>query len=179
MNHLNILPPNATKLEKSIIAAFLNQLANKDNNIRKLFSPQLCPSEFLAYLASLLSVDFASYNKADETQKRKMIKESISIHRRKGTLGALTQALAVMDYSLTVREWYEYGGQAHTFTTDVIVDAQKDINLDLKLIRNIINTNKNVQSAYIFNLLNQSQSNIYVGGAIEAKHQFNLSGEAS
>ncbi|MCF6766699.1 hypothetical protein L3V82_13075 [Thiotrichales bacterium 19S3-7] len=38
MNHLNILPPNATKLEKSIIAAFLNQLANKDNNIRKLIA---------------------------------------------------------------------------------------------------------------------------------------------
>ncbi|MCF6777570.1 phage tail protein I [Thiotrichales bacterium 19X7-9] len=179
MTDVNILPPNATDLEKSLVGAFLNQIELKNNVIRLLFKPDLCPIEFLPYLASYLSVDFEPYNKADEAQKRQMIAESIDIHRKKGTLGALEKALGAMDYEINVREWYQYsGGIPHTFTIDVITDTTKNdkVSLDLDLIRNVIDTNKNVQSAYLFNLETRSQSIVNAGLKVALKNKTILYG---
>lgn len=178
MSDPNLLPPNATDLEKAIVSAFLNQLAQKDNVIRTLFNPNECPLAFLPYLASFLSVDFEPYNQADETKKRQMIAESIEIHRKKGTLGALEKALGTLDYQLDLREWYEYGGIPHTFTLDVITDTAQDRNqsLDLKLIRTVIDTNKNVQSAYRLNLVTNTYGVNYLGGGLSLKNKTILKG---
>ncbi|MCF6777732.1 phage tail protein I [Thiotrichales bacterium 19X7-9] len=175
---MNLLPPNSTELEKAIVGAFETVLNSKDLLIQKLWNADCCPDEFLPYLASFLSVDFRAYNKATNEQKRAMIKSSIDIHRKKGTLGALKRALETIDYQLSLREWYEYNGVPHTFTLDVVVDKNKQINSDLKAIKHLIDANKNVQSSYIFNLANDMDDKIKAGGFVASVHEYSLRGVA-
>lgn len=153
-----LLPNNSTSLEKSIVSAFESVLDSKDILIKKLYNADECPTEFLVYLAWFFNVDFSIYNKLEEPAKREYIKQSINIHRRKGTLGALKEALKVDGYDIEIVEWYESGRIPHT--ANIKVSGNKDF--DIELIKQISNKNKNVQTILNF---------IY-GLKVEAKHKF-------
>jgi P2-related tail formation protein len=49
-------------------------------------------------------------------QKRAVIRQSIQVHKQKGTLGALRRALAAFTYArVDIREWFQHGGDPFTF----------------------------------------------------------------
>ena len=59
-------------------------------------------------------------NWTDDT-KREVIKNSLWVHERKGTLGAVKRALLAMKYDATVIEWFQKSprGKAGTFSVEV------------------------------------------------------------
>ena len=55
-----------------------------------------------------------------EGVKRAVIKASLEVHRRKGTIGAVKRALAAFELeNVSVVEWFEYGGPPYTFKVEV------------------------------------------------------------
>lgn len=92
---LSILPPNATQIERAIEAALRPEIDL--SVITTLWDPDRCPERLLPWLAWALSVDFW-----DDTwpvgTRRQVIRESVMINRRKGTIGAVKRALAAAGY---------------------------------------------------------------------------------
>ncbi len=142
----SILPPNATALEKDFEQTFAQRLAALNGNLRYINNPDLCPSNLLPWLAWAVSVDVWS-NSWTDSQKRAVIRESVQVHRTKGTLGALKRALAAFVFSdIRIEEWFEYGGEPYMFRVYAIFREDGLSMDDADLIYNSIMQTKNLRS---------------------------------
>jgi len=112
----SILPFNASPLLKDLEAATGSRLSLlNEERVRWLNNPDLCPAHILPWLAWAVSVDVWS-DDWPLSQKRAVIRQSIQIHKRTGTLGALKRALAAFAYAkIDIKEWFETGGDPFTF----------------------------------------------------------------
>lgn len=101
----HLLPANSTEFEKKAAIAFQDAVNNKIL-ISELLNPDLCPSDFLDYLAWAFSVDYWQENWSDQ-EKRIAIKNSFIIHKKKGTLSALKKVVKLFGLDLKIKEWFE------------------------------------------------------------------------
>lgn len=115
----NLLPPNASQLEK-LAAQACAELAGIPVPIRELSDPDRCPAQFLPYLAWQRSVD--RWDPAwSEATKRQVIKAAYFVHAHKGTIGALRRVVEPLGYLIRVVEWWqrEPEGVPGTFSLDI------------------------------------------------------------
>jgi len=81
-----------------------------------------------------------------ENEKRNLIKNSIKMHRYKGTKYALVEILKNLNVIGEVKEWFEYGGEPFCFKIQLrIFDRPISEETENKLIA-LINEYKNVRS---------------------------------
>lgn len=110
----HLLPKSATPLERALSAAAAGQLEQPHNVVRDAWDPDRCPVHLLPYLAAAWSVD--EWDPAwSEAEKRQAIRDSVWLHKHKGTIGALKRALAQVRLAVTVSEWFQHGGAPYTF----------------------------------------------------------------
>ena len=119
----SILPPNATAQERAQEAA-ITRMSDIPVEIGKLWDPDTCPVELLPWLAWALSVDEWDSQWSEQT-KRSFIKQSVTVHKHKGTVGAVKRALASLGVSIDFLEWFDdvhdialapiHSTQPHTF----------------------------------------------------------------
>lgn len=95
-------------------------------------------------LAWQLHVDFYD-KKLPLANKRKLVKQSIDWHRRKGTKYAVEQVVSAAIGNSTIEEWFEYNGKPYTFRiTNESNTVGKSISMEM-LVK-CINSVKNVRS---------------------------------
>jgi phage tail P2-like protein len=141
----SLLPPNASKLLKDLESVFGNSFDLPTLN-RYVANPDLAPAHILPWLAWAVSVDDWSDNWSEEV-RRNVIKASIEVHKKKGTIGALKKALQALKYeNVKVEEWFEYGAEPYFFR--VFFDITKPGFNDnfLSEARRIIENAKNARS---------------------------------
>ncbi|SFD14052.1 phage tail protein I [Pseudoalteromonas denitrificans] len=119
----SLLPPNATGLEKNLDTA-CTRLGQIPVEIGKQWHPDTCPEHLLPWLAWALSVDEWDEHWSEHS-KRAMLKQSVSIHKHKGTVGAVKRALKTLNIEFDFLEWFEecedialapiHSTQPHTF----------------------------------------------------------------
>ena len=102
---MNLLPPNTTHLEKKITEVSATAF-NLNGDLSSLIRIDDAPSDYLSILAWQFSVDRWQDDWPDEI-KRAQIKNSIKVHRHKGTNYALRQIVESFGYSLKVHEWFD------------------------------------------------------------------------
>lgn len=91
-----LLPPNSTPAERALEQATA-RIGAVPVPIATLWNPDTCPIAILPWLAWALSVD--NWDSGwSETSKRASLREAISIHRVKGTIGSVKRALAAAGY---------------------------------------------------------------------------------
>lgn len=93
-----LLPPNAAPLERaleSVAAARFDVVAVE--RLRNLANPRAIPAALLPWLAWAYSVDEWDSTWTEPVQ-REVVAQSIEVHRRKGTVGAVRRALAAAGY---------------------------------------------------------------------------------
>jgi phage tail P2-like protein len=112
----DLLPPNAAPQERALSLATGRDIAVP---VKELWSPQTCPAGILPWLAWALSVDEWDPAWPEQTQ-RNTIAASIEQHRRKGTIGALRQALQRLGYEVEIDE---QTGAAYTFALRLKLNA--------------------------------------------------------
>lgn len=90
MSNATLLPPNATPLERALAKA--GSMPHSPEEIRKLWNHRTCPLHLLPWLAWAWSVD--EWDTAwTEGQQRAMVGASIKLHKKKGTVWAVREAL--------------------------------------------------------------------------------------
>jgi phage tail P2-like protein len=111
---LDLLPPNATAQERAMSLATA-RAGEVPMQIKQVWNPQTCPAGILPWLAWALSVDAWDSNWTEQ-QKRDAIEASVSVHRVKGTVGAVRRALQAIGYEVMVDE---NTGTPYTFRLQV------------------------------------------------------------
>lgn len=142
----NLLSPNSTPLERRAATAnaLLGDLAVP---LRDLVNPDTCPAALLPWLAFSLSVDSWEMDWSD-LQKRETIKNSLAMHRNKGTIGAVKSALAALGYEAQVQEWFNQIPTGAPYTYKLLLKVDQ-IGIDqsaLQVIQNVIAKTKNLRS---------------------------------
>lgn len=131
----DLLPPNATQLER-ILAAANARLGDIPVDLRWLVRPDDCPLEFLPWLAQSLSVDSWDMNWS-EAQKRDTIKASLGVHRVKGTIGAVRRALSALGIEARLQEWFNQIPQGKPYTYRLLLDIDQ-VGIDQLTMRRVI-----------------------------------------
>lgn len=118
----DLLPPNASKGERAISLA-IERHAALPTPMREVWDADTCPADLLAWLAWSLTVDEWDSGWTD-AQKRGVIKASIQVHRFKGSIGAVREALGALSYTARVQEWFNQipAGAPYTFRLLLDVD---------------------------------------------------------
>ena len=141
----SLLPPNATKLLKDLEGVAADSIDLPTPN-RFVNNPDLAPANILPWLAWALSVDDWSEEWSIDV-RRNVIKASLEVHRRKGTIGSLKRALSAFNYqNIKIEEWFNYSGSPYCFKVSLeIVDVGFDFSI-IGEIEKIIKNTKNARS---------------------------------
>lgn len=163
----NLLPPSATITEVNLDEAF-SRIEEVPTPARTTINPDTAPEQLLPWLAWARSVDNWDVTWSPE-QKRAVIKASYNVHRYKGTIGALKEALGALGYEVQVQEWFNQipQGEPYTFKIYVSVD-QVGLNFEeFNRLRGIIESAKNLRSHMgEIELVVSSGSNVYCAAAV-------------
>lgn len=161
-----MLPPNATAQERAL-AETVARLSGVPVPIRDTWNPDTCPAELLPWLAWAFSVD--EWNPAwSEAEKRDVIKQSLFVHKRKGTIGAIDRALRPLGYLIDVLEWFEESPPAAPYTFKVVIGTStKPVEQNLyPQIERLINSAKNLRSQMTgITIKSTIEGDIYAAGA--------------
>lgn len=120
----DLLPPNATPLERAL-AAIAGRVSGVPLEIGALMDPGTIPSSALPWLAFALSIDRWDANWSDE-EKRAAVASAIPDQRIKGSRLAVERVLARYDAPAQLIEWWEErgSGDPHTFEVELpLIDA--------------------------------------------------------
>jgi len=91
-----LLPHNATPAELAF-ESVLREAFALPVLLREIWDPETCPVTLLPWLAGAFSVDEWDPDWSEDA-KRAVISDSVMVHRRKGTVGAVRQALVASGY---------------------------------------------------------------------------------
>ena len=150
-NNKSLLPINASKLLKDLERSGLKisylEAKNKD-----VLSPDKLGIDILPWLAWSLSIDSWSDDWSSDV-KREMVKNSISLHRIKGTKKAIKQALDIVGVFGDIVEWWEVTPKMipHSFNITTYLNdnlnENSDVIIDLDTQKKLINLIENVKPA--------------------------------
>ena len=163
-----LLPPSATARERAI-ESVTARIAEVPVPLGALWNPDTCPAALLPWLAWALSVDNWD-SRWDELVKRDVIRQSVMVHRTKGTRGALERALGALGVRIEVAEWFQTGGAAHTFTLTALANAalasgnEEVLGRDFgAMVRRVVDAVKPVRSHYDLRVGASFDTGIQVG----------------
>lgn len=152
----HLLPNNRTPLEAALADSCA--LTLDTTPLRGLADSARCPAELLPWLAWAMSVESWS-EAADEKQRRALIRQSIPIHKHKGTAGAVRRAMAALGVSVEFKEWRDYGGAPYTFRLTAWANDNHNpgheqvLSADLyRRLRRVVDDAKNERSHYSLRL---------------------------
>lgn len=144
---LDILPGNL--LEDAQVYAAAKSLDDELQRVTMvccevLHLPRLdeLPEAVLDLLAWQWHVDFYEPLGLDIATKRRLIKESIAWHRRKGTPSAVEEVATAVFGRAKVSEWFDYSGEPYHFRIDLLEapGLPDKINKIARLVETIKNT---------------------------------------
>lgn len=161
------LPANATPLEQAVVQVLEEQLV-KDVPVARLWNPATCPAQYLSYLAWALSVDVWDPSWDEET-KRRACADAFLVHRRKGTLAALENALAVFGFDMKVTEWWQKDPKGDPYTFDIEIEVSEqgmDSGTQAQVLM-VVDHSKNARSHLdTLSLIGRTEGDLYMGSAL-------------
>lgn len=181
----DLLPPNATAQERALSEAAA-RIADVPVVVREMWNPDTCPANLLGWLAWAFTIDEWDTGWT-EAQKREAIKRSIRVHKYKGTIGAVQEALGALFVNARVQEWFNQlpAGDPYTFrilleadqvgisqaamgSLLAVVERTKNLRSHLQLIETSVKTQAGPYAAACTNVGSEIVLTNYVPGLIVA-----------
>ena len=160
----DLLPPSSTASERAISTA-TGKISEIPVPIRDVWSPAACHTSIIPWLAWAFSVDEWS-NAWTEEQKRDSISQSVSVHRKKGTIGAVIEALNALGLGAKVQEWFNQipQGAPYTYKLKIDVDQAGLTTQQMSKVLDVVDTTKNLRSHLDdIEITASSSAGIYIG----------------
>lgn len=163
----DMLPNNATAQERAL-SNTIARVGEVPLAARKMWNPDTIPANLLPWMAWAFSVDDWN-NNWTEAEKRAVIKNSLYVHKHKGTLAAIKRAVEPLGYIIRIVEWWEDTPPAepYTFRLEVgLLDKGVDETI-YDQFETLIESNKNLRS-HMKSLTIKSEINgtAYLGAAM-------------
>lgn len=147
---VNLLPES---LKKDPFIVALGEAVEKElkeayreaESLSNFYDVDKLPVPLLDYLAYQKHVDFYEPDLPIE-QKRKLVKNTTSWHRKKGTPWAVEQVTSIVFPNAEVVEWFEYGGSPYYFLVKLDLEEDFSLSTDKPRLKRLIDTTKNKRS---------------------------------
>lgn len=160
-----LLPPNVTRLERNAAEVMIGS-TSLTIPLRDLWNADDCPARLLPYLA--WSVSVSQWNESwTDAQKRAVIKASYTVHRLKGTIGALRRAIQPFGRMITVTQWWEDDSEPGTFKVEVGVLDTGITDEEYAELTRVINDTKPC-SRHLLRLIltEETSAEMYIGAVV-------------
>ncbi|HGF3735248.1 TPA: phage tail protein I [Vibrio parahaemolyticus] len=164
MDKSSLLPENLGDLERDLDAA-IARMEDIEIPISTLWDPWNCPIELLPWLAWAVSVD-SWRSHWPEDVKRRMVANSLDMHRIKGTRPAVELAIESLGLDYRLLEWFQESPKAQpgTFALDVYINNDAYSVIKNTELEQVINDAKNARSHLRkVNLNLSSEGTFYLG----------------
>lgn len=161
MDKSSLLPKNLGDLERDLDVA-ISRMENIKIPISTLWDPWNCPIELLPWLAWAVSVDDWRTD-WPETTKRRVVANSLDMHRVKGTRPAVEMSVESLGLEYELIEWFEEipKGQPATFSLKVFSSDQAFPPERISEIERIVSNAKNTRSHFkSLNITLKSRANL-------------------
>lgn len=155
-----------------VAADVVTSLNDEIQAIKTLANPATCKTEYLPFLAYAFKVDFWDES-LDEDDKRNLIKSSILLHQKKGTIWAIEKVFEALNMKAIVKEWFDYSGEPYHFKIDLSLEDKEITTLRVQELTKYIGIYKNVRSVLdelILSYLNKYDLSISSGSIGEVKN---------
>lgn len=159
-----LLPPSSTPLERAL-ANTVAKVSTLPTPARDLWNPDTCPVELLPWLAWAFSLDDWDVTWT-EAQQRAAVKASYSVHRYKGTIGSVKDALQALGLGVQVQEWFNQIPAGDPYTYKLLLEVnQYGVSLaQLETIQAVVENAKNLRSHMTtLDLTVASNAMVYIG----------------
>ncbi|MGL4754156.1 MAG: phage tail protein I [Aeromonadaceae bacterium] len=159
-----LLPPSSTPLERAL-ADTVAKVSTLPTPARDLWNPDTCPVELLPWLAWAFSLDGWDVTWT-EAQQRAAVKASYSVHRYKGTIGSVKDALQALGLGVQVQEWFNQIPAGAPYTYRLLLEVnQYGVSLaQLEKIQDVVDNAKNLRSHMTtLDMTVSSNSTVYIG----------------
>ncbi|MEN5365612.1 phage tail protein I [Stenotrophomonas sp. TWI273] len=142
----SLLPPNATPQEVAV-AKTMARVSDVPAPFDSALDPMRASETMLPWLAWSFSVDTWG-PEWPVYVRRRTVQQSIKIHRRKGTIGALLDAVDAVGVPVEIEEWHQQSPQGAPYTFRVLVNsiATPFLKADLQRLLQAIEDTKNLRS---------------------------------
>ncbi len=160
----DLLPPSATPQERAL-ADTAARVSAVPTPARNLWNPDTCPVELLPWLAWAFSLDDWDVTWT-EAQQRAAVKASYSVHRYKGTIGSVKDALQALGLGVQVQEWFNQIPAGDPYTYKLLLEVnQYGVSLaQLETIQAVVENAKNLRSHMTtLDMTVSSNSTVYIG----------------
>ena len=167
MSDASLLPLNSTPLEQALAQVSMEKAA-LPNVLRRMISPDTCPVALLPWLAIQRSVDRWDPNWS-EAIKRKVIKDSFEIHKRKGTVSALRQVVEPFADLIDITEWHQLEpmGEPGTFSMSLALFESGLSEQGLADLERMINDTKPISRHLVgLNITYSPKGELFLGATI-------------
>lgn len=137
----DLLPSNATPLERELARLSRHVDAIDPSVIETIWDAWRCPSALLPWLAWAVSVDH--WDEAwDEVTKRRSIAESPDYHRRKGVVSTVEAIVALAGRPYEITEWWQRAGGRRGTALIHIEAALNEVSELRRRVRPLVMTSK-------------------------------------
>jgi len=145
----SLLPPNATPQEVAV-AKTMARVSDVPAPFDSALDPMRAPEAMLPWLAWSFSVDTWGPDWPVYVRRR-TVQQSIRIHRRKGTVGALLDAIDATGVAVQIEEWHQRSPMGAPFTFRALVNsiATPFLPADVQRLLQAIDDTKNLRSRLI------------------------------
>lgn len=142
----SLLPPNATKQEVAF-AEVMARTSDVPVPFAEALDPMRTSEAMLPWLAWWFSVDAWS-PQWPVYVRRQTVQQSLKIHRRKGTVGALLDAISAIGVPADIEEWHQQSPRGEPYTFRVLVNSVVTplLKNDLQRVLGAVERNKNLRS---------------------------------
>jgi len=173
-----LMPPSASPSEVAIETVMAERTKDIDAPISQLWDVDTCPVELLPFMAWAFSVEVWDHEWAEEVQ-RDVIRNSVAVHRAKGTRQSVELALGTLGFRIDIVEGWEDGGAPHTFRLeaygDDVFDAGFQINAKLlDTVTRLIENVKPVRSHFTLRIGEAFEDQAYLRHASSAAYVHRL-----
>lgn len=161
-----ILPDGINDETNAALAKCIERAFNYDLSPLLVYLIDNVDESILPYLAAQFHVlGYEGWFLAQtDLEKRELIKNSIPLHKIKGTIPALERVLNILKLDGTIQEWFEYDGKPYHFKVSVTSSA-KTFTTDIQQqLTNLINEYKNKRSILdSLDIMLPTDATVYVG----------------
>lgn len=128
-----------------VASGVFDTLSSEIKAVKTLANPLECNEKYLPFLAYAFKVDFWDESLSID-DKRALVKQSLELHKIKGTTGAVIKVFEALNMKAVVQKWFSYGGEPYHFKIDLSVEDKAITPQMIEELEKYVGIFKNVRS---------------------------------